>query len=95
MTTNFDIQNAMTIKLDEGLPEYPQFQPGIRRAPSRGFTLTRTQTAIALRNALRYVPESLHEVLAPEFLDELKTRGRIYGYRFRPQGHLKGRPIEE
>ena len=95
MTTNLDIQNAMTIKLDECLPEYPEFKPGIRRAPSRGYTLTRTQTAIALRNALRYVPETLHEVLAPEFLDELKTRGRIYGYRFRPQGHLKGRPIDE
>ena len=23
------------------------------------------------------------------------TRGRIYGYRFRPEGHIKGRPIDE
>ncbi|HNS67787.1 MAG TPA: urocanate hydratase, partial [Mesotoga infera] len=32
---------------------------------------------------------------APEFLQELLTRGRIYGYRYRPQGRIKGRPIEE
>jgi urocanate hydratase len=33
--------------------------------------------------------------LAPEFLDELMNRGRIYGYRFRPVGAIKGRPINE
>jgi urocanate hydratase len=33
--------------------------------------------------------------LAPEFLDELKTRGRIYGYRYRPEGDLKAKPIDE
>ena len=46
-------------------------------------------------NALRYVPEELHETLAPEFLEELKTRGRIYAYRYRPAGALRGKPIEE
>ncbi len=50
----------------------------MRRAPDRGFHLTPAQTRIALQNALRYVPEALHEQLAPEFLDELVTRGRIY-----------------
>ena len=33
--------------------------------------------------------------LAPEFMEELRTRGRIYGYRFRPAGDLKARPIDE
>ena len=37
----------------------------------------------------------LHEQLAPEFMEELRTRGRIYGYRFRPAGDLKARPIDE
>ncbi|MDX9805035.1 MAG: urocanate hydratase, partial [bacterium] len=50
---------------------------------------------LALRNALRYVPEELHEQLAPEFYEELMTHGRIYGYRFRPEGRIYGRPIDE
>jgi urocanate hydratase len=32
--------------------------------------------------------------MAPEFLDELLTTGRIYGYRFRPQGAIVGNPID-
>ncbi len=95
MISNHDIGTAMTIKLESYLPEYPTFQEGIRRAPDRGFRLTPAQTKVALKNALRYVPEELHEVLAPEFLQELKTYGRIYAYRFRPQGRIYGKPIDE
>ena len=93
--TNQNIYEAMTIKLPDELPEYPKFVEGIRRAPSRGFRLTPEQTKIALKNALRYVPEHLHEKLAPEFLDELYTYGRIYAYRYRPEGRIYGHPIEE
>ena len=32
---NLEIGNAMTIKLDTVLPEYPVFKEGIRRAPKR------------------------------------------------------------
>ena len=85
----------MTITLPNHLPEYPTFVEGIRRAPDRGDRLTPAQTATALKNALRYIPEELHEQLAPEFMDELLTRGKIYGYRFRPQGDLKAKPIDE
>ena len=85
----------MTIKLDNVLPEYPAFEEDKRRAPDRGYRLTKAQTELALRNALRYVPEELHEALAPEFLEELKTRGRIYAYRYRPQGRIYGKPIDE
>ena len=95
MSSNFDVSQAMTIKLDKELPKAPIFQEGIRRAPNRGFTLTKEQTEVALKNALRYVPESLHDTLAPEFLEELMTKGRIYGYRFRPEGEIKGKPVEE
>ena len=28
-------------------------------------------------------------------MEELRTRGRIYGYRYRPQGDLKAKPIDE
>lgn len=85
----------MTVKLDDALPEMPKFQEGIRRAPDRGYDLTPAQTELALKNALRYIPEEFHEALAPEFLEELMTRGRIYGYRFRPEGKLSGKPIDE
>ena len=34
-------------------------------------------------------------LLAREFLDELRTTGRIYGYRFRPPGRIWGKPIEQ
>ncbi len=95
LINNIDISNAMTIKLDNVLPEMPKFIEGIRRAPDRGFKLSKEQTETALKNALRYVPEELHETLAPEFLEELMTMGRIYGYRFRPEGHIKGKPIHE
>ena len=86
---------ARHISLDAVLPEYPEFQEGIRRAPDRGYTLTPEKTVLALQNALRYVPEEMHEALAPEFLEELRTRGRIYAYRFRPQGDLKAKPIDD
>ena len=77
------------------LPDYPQFVKGVRRAPSRGFKLSAHQTDIALRNALRYVPENLHAVLAPEFLEELRTHGKIYGYRYRPKGDIYPKPIDK
>ena len=95
MIQNIDIANAMTVKLDDVLPDMPKFQEGIRRAPDRGFRLTQSQTEVALKNALRYIPEKYHEALIPEFLEELTTRGRIYGYRFRPEGRLYGKPIDE
>lgn len=80
-----EIAAAMTVKLDDVLPEKTVFEEGIRRAPDRGFRLSQSQTEIALKNALRYVPTKFHEEVIPEFLEELKTRGRIYGYRWRPK----------
>lgn len=85
----------MKMTLSNQLPEYPVFAEGIRRAPDRGYTLSPAQTVTALKNALRYIPVELHRKLAPEFLGELRTRGRIYGYRFRPAGDLKAKPVDE
>ena len=85
----------MEVRLSNQLPVYPSFVPGIRRAPDRGYSLTPAQTETALKNALRYIPEELHEVLAPEFMEELMTRGRIYGYRYRPEGDLKAKPVDQ
>ena len=85
----------MKMTLSNQLPEYPVFAEGIRRAPDRGYTLSPAQTVTALKKALRYIPVELHRKLAPEFLEELRTRGRIYGYRFRPAGDLKAKPVDE
>ncbi|MBD3223540.1 MAG: urocanate hydratase [Caldithrix sp.] len=84
-----------TIQLPAELPPEKTFESGIRRAPNRGFNLSKIETVTALKNALRYVPQSLHDTLAPEFLQELKTMGRIYGYRYRPQGHIQGKPVDQ
>jgi urocanate hydratase len=94
---NADILKAMKIHLGElfeELPEVPGFVAGIRRAPARHFSLSRADTELALKNALRYIPEKWHPILAPEFLDELRSTGRIYGYRFRPEGRIRGRAID-
>ena len=90
-----DISKAMKIKLSEVLPPDPVFKEGIRRAPNRGYNLTPQETSLALKNALRYIPTKLHEKLAPEFLKELVTRGRIYGYRYRPLGEIKAKPVND
>ena len=95
MVNYHEIEAAMTIKLDDVLPEKTVFQEGIRRAPDRGFRLSQAQTEIALKNALRYVPQKYHETVIPEFLEELKTRGRIYGYRWYPKERIYGKPIDE
>jgi urocanate hydratase len=97
MIKNTDIADAMTVRLEDalgGLPRMPEFVKGIRRAPKREFNLSEKETELALRNALRYIPEEWHEILAPEFIDELLAAGRIYGYRFRPEGRIWGRPID-
>ncbi len=90
-----DETTTLALDFPNGLPGMPAFEPGCRRAPDRGYTLDARETVLALKNALRYIPERFHREMAPEFLEELRTRGRIYGYRFRPEGRLWGRPIGE
>lgn len=95
MLTNLDISKAMSVKLDDSLPEKTEFTEGIRRASNRELVLNENEIELALKNALRYIPEKWQEKLAPEFLEELMSRGRIYGYRFRPKGRIYGKPIDE
>ncbi len=97
MRHNINASNAMSIQLEsifDEFPDTPEFINGIRRAPKRHFSLSISDTILALKNALRYIPENWHDALAPEFLNELLTRGRIYGYRFRPVGKITGLPID-
>ena len=95
IVSNSEIAGTMRVRLDDELPLQENFIPGIRRATDRGFRLNRRQTETALKNALRYIPKQHHPLLIPEFIEELQTRGRIYGYRFRPHGPIKAKSIDE
>jgi len=86
-------------EINQGLPaKLPAKRsiPGdVNRAPKRKDILTAKEKKLALENALRYFPVEWHEVLATEFLEELKTFGRIYMYRFKPSYEMKARPISD
>jgi urocanate hydratase len=88
-------KNAIQFTLPDHLPPPREFKQDIRRAPDRGFKLTESQAKLALKNALRYIPSHLHKEIAPEFLEEIYSMGRIYGYRYRPEGPLMGKPIDQ
>jgi len=83
----------------EGIPtELPLPKPydtKINHAPKRKDILTSDEKKLALKNALRYFPTKFHEILAPEFLNELELFGRIYMYRFRPDYEMHARPIDD
>lgn len=91
---NKRIEAYMKIKLEE-LPEKEILRTDIRRAPKREAILSLEDKKLAVKNALRYIPEKYHEKLAKEFYEELQTRGKIYGYRFRPHGSIYGKPINQ
>lgn len=94
-STSQTYTDAIQFTLPDKLPPQKEFVQGIRRAPDRGFRLSEAQTKTALKNALRYIPPHLHHEIAPEFLNELTTMGRIYGYRYRPAGQIKGKPVAQ
>ena len=90
------ITNAKRVKVDAfetAIPNPTTMDSRYRRAPTRGYHLDAKDTKLALANALRYIHPKFHSELIPEFTKELQTRGRIYGYRFRPEGAIKGQPI--
>ena len=77
------------------LPALKAFDTSVNHAPKRKDILSKDEKKLAVRNALRYFPESFHKELAPEFANELKEYGRIYMYRFRPDYKFYARPISE
>ena len=52
----FNPNDAVTVRLDDDLPDYPSFAPGIRRAPRREAKLSQADKTLAIRNALRSSP---------------------------------------
>ena len=88
-------QEEITQGLPAKLPEKRSVPGDVNRAPKRKDILTAKEKKLALENALRYFPVEWHETLAVEFLEELKTFGRIYMYRFKPSYEMKARPISD
>lgn len=98
MNSNQDKESfikAIMTGIPDTLPAPKPYDTGINHAPKRKHILSPDEERLALRNALRYFPEHLHAMLAKEFADELRTYGRIYMYRYRPDYPMYARPIEE
>ncbi len=94
-----DSWDALRAHVGEGIPDIPPallpLDDSVEHAPARRQVLTDSEKRLALHNALRYFPPSMHELLAPEFADELRTLGRIYMHRFRPTEYdMRAHPID-
>ncbi|KPM31163.1 Urocanate hydratase [Croceitalea dokdonensis DOKDO 023] len=90
MTFKEAILQGIPKKLPEPKPYPKQGNP----APKRKDILSTEEKKLALQNALRYFPKAWHSELAKEFLIELKSFGRIYMYRFKPDYEMYARPID-
>jgi len=77
------------------LPQPKPYDASINHAPKRKAILSAEEQKLALRNALRYFDKKYHKELLFEFRNELKTYGRIYMYRLRPDYKMYARPISE
>ena len=94
MTTE-EFRKAILEGIPEELPEPKTYDKSINHAPKRKDILSDKEKALALKNALRYFHPRHHAVLAKEFAHELRTYGRIYMYRFRPDYPMYARHIDE
>jgi len=81
--------------IPDELPEKKPYDTSVSHAPKRKDILSKEEKKLSIRNALRYFHPKHHAVLAPEFLEELQTYGRIYMYRFRPDYKMFARSIDE
>ena len=90
-----EFKKAVAEGIPSTLPQAKPYDTEVNHAPKRKKILTPEEEKLALRNALRYFPAELHAALAPEFAGELRTYGRIYMYRYRPDYAMYARPIDE
>jgi urocanate hydratase len=93
--SNLTFQQQILAGIPDILPEARPLNTGLNHAPKRKKILKPEEEKLAVRNALRYFDKKHHQVLAPEFLEELRKYGRIYMYRFRPTYKMYARPIDE
>ncbi|HXD93049.1 MAG TPA: urocanate hydratase [Bacteroidia bacterium] len=94
MTTP-EFKKTVLAGIPNELPAVKEFDKTLNHAPKRKDILNEAEKKLALRNALRYFDKKHHAVLAKEFAEELKTYGRIYMYRFRPDYKIYARPIND
>ena len=96
MTGGFEgLRKYLTEGIPKSLPPLPDWDKSVDHAPPRRQILNGKEKRLALRNALRYFPEEHHAVLAPEFLNELETFGRIIMWRYRPTEYeMRAHPID-
>ncbi len=93
--TDSEFSRSILEGIPEVLPDRKPFNHEINHAPKRKDILTADEKKLALRNALRYFNPKHHPLLAPEFLNELLTYGRIYMYRLRPDYEIRARHLED
>ena len=94
MTTE-GFKQAIKEGIPDFLPDQKPYDTKVNHAPKRKDILTNREKKLALRNALRYFPNQMHNQLASEFLEELTQFGRIYMYRYRPDYEMYARSIEQ
>jgi len=90
-----NLKQAILQGIPSEIPAKRDINTSVSHAPNRKNILNKEEKQLAIRNALRYFPEHMHTVLAPEFAEELKTYGRIYMYRFMPEYEIKARHLED
>ena len=88
-------KEQIELGIPDELPLKRAYDISINHAPKRKEILSKAETELALRNALRYFDKKHHALLLPEFAEELKKHGRIYMYRFRPMYDMYARPISD
>ncbi|NNM17611.1 MAG: urocanate hydratase [Croceitalea sp.] len=91
MSTEF--KNQIQQGIPNQLPQKRVYPKGGNPAPKRKEILSLEEKKLALKNALRYFPKKWHKELALEFANELKSYGRIYMHRFKPEYKMFARPI--
>lgn len=95
MSSLIDFQQAVLQGIPQKLPPVKGYDTAISHAPKRKDVLSKDEKRLALKNALRYFPSEHHAELAIEFAVELKTYGRIYMYRFRPDYKITARKLSD
>ena len=68
-----EFKKAILAGIPAELPAPKPYNTNANHAPKRKDILTKKEKQLAIRNALRYFPESWHATLAPEFAEELKN----------------------
>ncbi|MEN8157787.1 MAG: urocanate hydratase [Bacteroidota bacterium] len=89
-----EFKAAVAEGIPSSLPAGKPYDPSLNHAPKRRDLLSPGEKQLAIRNALRYIPQEHHATLAAEFAAELERYGRIYMYRYRPDYEIGARSLD-